>query len=105
MKHLSKKEIALILTPIITGVLFIATVFLNHALFDNQIITARKAIGSEMFFFLIGFITTIIQLPFIIKWLYKKQWKLASLCILSSVVFWSSIMFGGSQGAAIFHAT
>jgi len=42
MKALSKKEIILISTPIISGVLFIAAVFINHILFDSQIINTRR---------------------------------------------------------------
>ena len=105
MTKLSKKEIALMLTPIIFGLLFVATVFIDHALFKSQVITARQAIGHEMLFFLIGFLATIIQLPIAIMWLFKKRWKSALLCIASAAVFWASIIFGALQGAAMFCAT
>lgn len=105
MKTLSKKEIFLILTPFIVGPLFIVTVYINHALFDNQIINARQAIGHEMLYFLTGLISLLIQVPLVIRWLFKKQWKPALLCVISAIVFWASIMFGGLQGAAIFYAT
>jgi len=105
MKALSKKEIILISTPIISGGLFIAAVFINHILFDSQIINARQAIGHEMLFILIGLIALLIQPPLAIKWLFQKQWKPASLCVASAIIFWVSILFGGSQGAALFYAT
>ena len=105
MSNLSKKEITIIFTPFIAGAWFVITVFLNHALFDNQIITARQAVGYEWLIFLIGFIAIIVQLPFTIRWLFKKQWKPAFFCVVSATTFWASIMFGASQGAAIFYAT
>jgi len=105
MSNISKKEIVFIIVPIVTGILFVTTVFLNHVLFDNQFITARQAAGFELIFFLPGFFTTIVQIPFVILWLFKKQWKILILCVASFIVFWGCIMFGGSQGAAIFYAT
>jgi len=105
MKALIKKEIILISTPFISGVLFIATVFINHGLFDSQIINARQAIGHEMIVFIIGLIALLFLLPLATRWLFKKQWKAALLCVTSAIIFWASIMFGGSQGAAIFYAT
>jgi hypothetical protein len=105
MKSLSKKEMAMLISPILAGACFIATVFLNHALFRNQIISVRQAIGHEIFVFLIGLFTIILLFAFSVKWLFKKQWGMVLLCIVGITVFWLSVIYGRSQGAAMFYAT
>jgi len=104
-KALSRKELLLLLLPIICGMLFVTAVFLNQLFFKNQIISTRQAIGYEFIFFLLGFIVTAIQLAFATKCLFNKQWKLVFLCLSSTLLFWAMIIFGRSQGAALFYAT
>lgn len=101
MKTLSKKEIFIIAAPLISGVLFVAAVYINHILFDNQLINARQAVGHEILFFLTGLVIILVQLPLVIKWLINKQWKPALLCIISAIIFFVCIMFGGSQGKSV----
>ena len=87
------------------GILFIAMVFANHALFKSGYITARQAIGYEMLFVIPGLIASFMQLLYVIKSLLKKNWQQALLCVISAAIFWVCMSYGISQGAAIVYAT
>ena len=105
MNKFSKKEIALLLTPAIAGLLFIALFFADHALFKNGIISVRQAIGHELLLFFMGLVITITVFFVAMKGLLQKQWLPTIIGSVSIVAFWLCIMFSASQGAAMFYAT
>ena len=105
MNKLSRAEIVILLTPLLTSLLFVMIVPISHWLFQNQIISARQAIGHELIIFGIGLLAIIIMCPLAIKWIIKKRWRLFLFGTVSTALFWIGVAYGRLQGAAMFYAT
>ena len=89
---LSKNQFSVIVVPIVCGVLFVVAAYM-------------KALVFEFLLFFIGLLVLIVQIPFIIKWCYKKEFKLVLLCFASTIIFFGLILFGGYFDATLFYAT
>ena len=90
--NVTKKQFVVIAGPILCGVLFVLSAYL-------------EALLAEFLLFLCGVFASIVQIPFIINWCIKRRIKLVLCCISSTVVFFGLVLFGRYFDETLFYAT